>query len=252
MKSGYSSAEGADNTGKVQIDANGVLTLALVDKANKLAQTITLSIDGDVTGSTTTDGSANATITVALPTQTNIDTTKGYTKVRFNSKGIAVSGDETITLADVSDAGTAASKNTGTAAGNVPILGVDGKLDTAVLPALATGETKVVADDAARFALTTADVQEGDLIITSGYGGVFPKGLPVGLVTELKNDDGGLLKIAVLEPAVDFQKLEDVAVIVASREAPPEPLKPPVQTPGTETDPATGEPKNQEGQGKAP
>ena len=98
----------------------------------------------------------------------------------------------------------------------------------------------------------TADVQEGDLIITSGYGGVFPKGLPVGLVTELKNDDGGLLKIAVLEPAVDFQKLEDVAVIVASREAPPEPLKPPVQTPGTETDPATGEPKNQEGQGKAP
>ena len=95
----------------------------------------------------------------------------------------------------------------------------------------------------------TADVQEGDLIITSGYGGVFPKGLPVGLVTTLKNDDGGLLKIAVLEPAVDFQKLEDVAVITASREAPPEPLKPPVQTPGTETDPATGEPKNAEGQG---
>jgi rod shape-determining protein MreC len=98
----------------------------------------------------------------------------------------------------------------------------------------------------------TADVQEGDLIITSGYGGVFPKGLPVGLVTTLKNDEGGLLKIAVLEPAVDFQKLEDVAVIVASREAPPEPLKPPVQTPGTETDPATGEPKNAEGQGKEP
>ena len=95
----------------------------------------------------------------------------------------------------------------------------------------------------------TADVQEGDLIITSGYGGVFPKGLPVGLVTTLENDDGGLLKIAVLEPAVDFQKLEDVAVITASREAPPEPLKPPVQTPGTETDPATGEPKNAEGQG---
>jgi rod shape-determining protein MreC len=71
----------------------------------------------------------------------------------------------------------------------------------------------------------------------------------VGLVTTLKNDDGGLLKIAVLEPAVDFQKLEDVAVIVASREAPPEPLKPPVQTPGTETDPATGEPRNAEGRG---
>lgn len=168
VKSGFSDAQGADNTGKVQIGNDGTLTLALVDKANKLAQAITLSIDGDVTGSTTTDGSANATITVALPTQQNIDTTKSYTKVRFNAKGIAVSGDESITLSDVSDAGTAASKNTGTAAGNVPILGVDGKLDTAVLPALATGETKVVADDAARFALTTADVQEGDVVIVTG------------------------------------------------------------------------------------
>ena len=43
-------------------------------------------------------------------------------------------------------------------------------------------------------------------------------------------------KIAVLKPAVDFQKLEDVLVITASREAPPAPLTPPVQTPGTETD----------------
>ena len=40
-----------------------------------------------------------------------------------------------------------------------------------------------------------------------------------------------------------------VAVITASREAPPEPLKPPVQTPGTETDPVTGESKHAEGQG---
>lgn len=94
----------------------------------------------------------------------------------------------------------------------------------------------------------TADVVEGDIIVTSGFGGVFPKGLPVGIVTTLKNDDGGLLKIAVLEPAVDFQKLEDVVVITASREAPPEPLKPPPQTPGTETDPAAGN----EGQGTQP
>lgn len=82
-----------------------------------------------------------------------------------------------------------------------------------------------------------ADVVEGDVIITSGFGGVYPKGLVVGLVTTLVNDPGGLLKIGVLESAVDFQKLEDVMVITASREAPPEPIKPPTQTPGTETDP---------------
>ena len=86
-----------------------------------------------------------------------------------------------------------------------------------------------------------ADVVEGDVIVTSGFGGIYPKGIIVGLVSSLKNDDGGLLKIGVLESAVDFQKLEDVLVITASREAPPEPIKPPTQTPGTETDPVTGE-----------
>ena len=93
-----------------------------------------------------------------------------------------------------------------------------------------------------------ADVVEGDVIVTSGFGGIFPKGIIVGLVSSLKNDDGGLLKIGVLESAVDFQKLEDVLVITASREAPPEPIKPPPQTPGTETDPAAQQ--KAEGNGK--
>ncbi len=84
----------------------------------------------------------------------------------------------------------------------------------------------------------TSDVQEGDIIVTSGFGGIFPKGLIVGIVNSIENDEGGLLKCAILETAVDFQRLEDVAVIVRSREAPPEPLVPPTQTPGTETDPA--------------
>ncbi len=84
----------------------------------------------------------------------------------------------------------------------------------------------------------TSDVQEGDIIVTSGFGGIFPKGLIVGIVNSIENDEGGLLKCAILETAVDFQRLEDVAVIVRSREAPPEPLVPPMQTPGTETDPA--------------
>lgn len=81
-----------------------------------------------------------------------------------------------------------------------------------------------------------ADVIEGDTVVTSGFGGIYPKGLLVGTVGSLKSDGGGLLEIAVIEPAVDFQKLEDVMIITASREAPPAPLTPPAQTPGTETD----------------
>ena len=81
------------------------------------------------------------------------------------------------------------------------------------------------------------DMAVGDIVVTSGFGGIYPKGIMVGTVSAVKNDSGGLLHYAVIEPATDFQRLEDVAVIVASREAPPEPLKPPHQTPGTETDP---------------
>ena len=87
-----------------------------------------------------------------------------------------------------------------------------------------------------------SDVKVDDMVVTSGFGGVYPKGIVVGKVVEVRNEEGGLLEYGVIDTSVDFQKLEDVAVIVASREAPPEPIQPPQQTPGTETDPyATAE-----------
>lgn len=82
-----------------------------------------------------------------------------------------------------------------------------------------------------------SDVQVSDMVVTSGFGGVYPKGLVVGKIVEMHNEEGGLLMYGVIDTSVDFQKLEDVAIIVASREAPPEPIQPPPQTPGTETDP---------------
>ncbi len=56
--------------------------------------------------------------------------------------------------------GTAAACNTGTASGNVPVLDGSGKLNTAVLPPLSINEYFVVADQAARLALTA---QRGDM-----------------------------------------------------------------------------------------
>ena len=82
-----------------------------------------------------------------------------------------------------------------------------------------------------------SDVLVDDMVVTSGFGGVYPKGLVVGKIVEIHNEEGGLLKYGVIDTSVDFQKLEDVAIIVASREAPPEPIQTPPQTPGTETDP---------------
>jgi rod shape-determining protein MreC len=59
----------------------------------------------------------------------------------------------------------------------------------------------------------SSDAVVGDLIITSGLGGVFPKGLPVGNITGVKEGEGKLFKEIDVMPSVDFSKLEEVLVI---------------------------------------
>ncbi len=56
-------------------------------------------------------------------------------------------------------------------------------------------------------------VNRGDQIYTSGLGGVYPKGLLLGTVSELQYEDNGLSLNAVLTPAVSFEKLKEVLVI---------------------------------------
>ncbi|MEO0814334.1 MAG: rod shape-determining protein MreC, partial [Myxococcota bacterium] len=59
----------------------------------------------------------------------------------------------------------------------------------------------------------TADVEPGDVLLTSGVGGVFPKGLKVGTVVSLERRSFGLYQNAKLEPGVNFRRLEEVLVI---------------------------------------
>jgi rod shape-determining protein MreC len=63
------------------------------------------------------------------------------------------------------------------------------------------------------FAVQGSDVQVGDVVITSGVGGVYPKGLRVGEVVEV-GEAGELLQTALLRPAVDFGRLEGVYVML--------------------------------------
>ena len=58
------------------------------------------------------------------------------------------------------------------------------------------------------------DVEVGDLIITSGLGGVYPKGLRIGEVVEVSEPDAVLLQNGNGEPAVDFGRLEQVFVML--------------------------------------
>lgn len=56
-------------------------------------------------------------------------------------------------------------------------------------------------------------VNRGDRVYTSGLGGVYPKGLLLGTVTDLTYEDNGLTLSAVLTPSVDFSSLREVFVI---------------------------------------
>lgn len=58
-----------------------------------------------------------------------------------------------------------------------------------------------------------ADIKKGDLVITSGFDGFFPKGVILGEVEKVYSEDFGLYKYAEIVPAVDFNKLEEVLVI---------------------------------------
>ncbi len=58
------------------------------------------------------------------------------------------------------------------------------------------------------FILQTADVQEGDEIVTSGLGGLFPKGLLVGRVTKVEMDKAGLYQTAWVDSAANLGELE--------------------------------------------
>jgi hypothetical protein len=131
----------AKDTGKLYIGTGSNKVLINPDQstnaltADKLSTARTITIGGGVSGSASFDGSANVTITTTV---------------------------DSVDLSKVVGAGTAASKNTGTSAGQVPILDASGKLDTSILPAIAINDTFAVNSQAEMLALTA---QTGDVCI---------------------------------------------------------------------------------------
>jgi rod shape-determining protein MreC len=58
------------------------------------------------------------------------------------------------------------------------------------------------------------DIRPGDMIISSGLGAVYPKGLLIGTVTSVRQKSYGLFHEVEVKPAVDLIKLEEVLVLV--------------------------------------
>lgn len=85
-----------------------------------------------------------------------------------------------------------------------------------------TGDIGVVSGDAAlaenkqvRLEYVSNDKKliNGDILLTSGLGGIYPSDLSVGKVTDIHSDSAGNLEYAVVEPSVDFSSLYEVLVI---------------------------------------
>jgi rod shape-determining protein MreC len=62
------------------------------------------------------------------------------------------------------------------------------------------------------------EIEVGDKVISSGLGGIFPKGLSIGEITEVSTDDYGLTKLAYIRPAAKFSMLDHVIVAMRKSE----------------------------------
>ena len=60
---------------------------------------------------------------------------------------------------------------------------------------------------------TDTNIIQGDSIETSGIGGIYPKGIHIGTVQKVVNTQNSIDRYALIETAVDFEKLETVLVI---------------------------------------
>ncbi len=68
------------------------------------------------------------------------------------------------------------------------------------------------------YVLRKHDVHTGDIVVTSGLDGVYPKGLRIGHITEIVRRNSGMFQEVTVEPFVDFEKLEEVLIVLHSQE----------------------------------
>ncbi len=63
-----------------------------------------------------------------------------------------------------------------------------------------------------KYVLRKDDVKVGDVVISSGLDGVYPKGLQIGHVSSVVKRSSGIFQEVMVTPTVDFEKLEEVLV----------------------------------------
>ncbi len=57
-------------------------------------------------------------------------------------------------------------------------------------------------------------IKEKDIILTSGLGAMYPKGIRIGEVKSIEVDKGKVMKNAIIKPYVDLRKIEEVFIVM--------------------------------------
>jgi rod shape-determining protein MreC len=67
---------------------------------------------------------------------------------------------------------------------------------------------------ALKYIMRNEQVEVGDKLITAGVGGIYPKGIKVGMITNIAKENFGMTLSIDVVPSVDFDKLEEVLVLI--------------------------------------
>lgn len=67
---------------------------------------------------------------------------------------------------------------------------------------------------ALKYIMRNEPVEVGDKLITAGVGGIYPKGIKVGMITDITRENFGMTLSIEVVPSVDFDKIEEVLVLI--------------------------------------
>lgn len=83
-----------------------------------------------------------------------------------------------------------------------------------------SGDASLAQDKYAKLEYLSNDKNliKGDILVTSGLGGVYPANLTIGKIINIRSDSAGNLDYGVVEPSVDFSSLYEVLVITGMKE----------------------------------
>lgn len=69
-----------------------------------------------------------------------------------------------------------------------------------------------------KYVARTEKIENEDIIITAGLGEIYPKGIKIGTIQSIDKNNSGITQKIYIQPSVDFQKLEEVVVLIEGDE----------------------------------